>query len=93
MSQKHRAYGEEFIDLAGVRVERADHILGSLIELDAKGKPDQVAIQYRTVEGDRELRMDFVQAMFVLSTLKCIQLDCRVPFPDDPRSDRDNPIC
>lgn len=92
MPSKSRAYGEEFTDLSSVRIERADHIVGCKVELDSKGQPDLVAVQYRTVTGDYELRMDFAQALFVLSCLKSIQLDCRVPFPDDPRADRDNPL-
>ncbi|WP_156439130.1 MULTISPECIES: hypothetical protein [Sphingomonadales] len=92
MSEKARMYGE-FATGPMVRSEVADHILGALVELDSQRRPDQVAIQYRTTDGFREVRMDFVQALFLLSTLKSIQLDTGVPFPDDPRADRNNPLC
>ncbi len=92
MAEKQRTYGK-FVMAGQVTSERADDILGCRVELDAKGKPDLVSIQFRTTEGFREIQMDFIQAMFVLSGLKCIQLDTSTPFPDDPRGERNNPLC
>ena len=89
---KGRTYGE-FVIGPTVQAERADRILGARVELDAQGRPDQVAIQFQTTAGFRELGMDFVEALFILSVLKCIQLDTRTNFPDDPRTDRDHPLC
>ncbi|SDC30061.1 hypothetical protein SAMN05444678_102238 [Sphingomonas sp. YR710] len=92
MSETARIYGE-FATGAAVRPVRADHILGCRIELDAKRRPDQLAVQFRNPDGFHEVRMDFVQALFLLSTLKAIQLDTGTSFPDDPRAIRDNPLC
>ena len=92
MSENSRMYGE-FVIGPDVRAERADHILGCRVELDGQRRPDQVAIQFATTSGFREVQMDFVQAMFLLSALKSIQLDTKTPFPDDPRADRNNPLC
>ena len=92
MAEMARSYGE-FIVSPDLSVEVADHILGTRIELDVRRRPDQVAIQFQTTAGYRELRMDFLQALALLSMLKAIQLDTRTPFPDDPRGIRDNPLC
>jgi hypothetical protein len=92
MPEGARTYGE-FVLATDLRIQRADHILGARIELDTKGRPDQVAIQFEDVDGPCELRLDFVQALALLSMLKCIQLDTRTPFPDDPRGVRDQPLC
>lgn len=92
MAENWRVYGEWFSG-TGIAAVRADHILGSRIELDAQRRPDQVAIQFAAIAGVGEVQMDFAQAMFLLSTLKSIQLDTGLPFPDDPRADRNNPLC
>lgn len=91
MVERFRVYGDN-VTSRDVGIQVADHILGTRVELDNQRRPDQIAIQFQTTDGVRELRMDFVQAMFVLSTLKSIQLDTKTPFPDDPRGDRNNPL-
>lgn len=67
--------------------QRADHIMGCQLEWDAQNRPDQLSIQYRCADDAQvqTLQMDFVQALFLLSCLKSLQLDSGVQFPDDPR--------
>lgn len=68
------------------RVPDADHILGARVLYDIHGKPDAVHFQYMSTDGLQELRMNFGNAMFLLSLVKSIQLDTGTPFPDDPRA-------
>jgi len=80
-------YGEWAVTVPPVPVSNADRILGVHIAHDKQDHPDFVTLQYQTADGGgvRSVRMDFVNAMFLLSCLKSLQLDEGVPFPDDPR--------
>lgn len=63
-------------------------MLGAALVTDRKGRPEWVDIQFQAADADgpfQQVRMDFPNALFLLSYLKSIQLDSGVPFPDDPR--------
>lgn len=86
-----KIYGEWAFSSGDLPVSNADRILGIRVSVDAKGRPEAVDLQYQTADGDqpfREVRMDFVNALFLLSALKSMQLDSGYPFPDDPRRPR-----
>lgn len=68
-------------DLAG------HHILGAQLRFSPTGKPDAVAVQFDSHMGRHAVEFGFLDAMFLLSLLKSIQLDTDTPFPDDPRGD------
>ncbi len=65
---------------------RADRILGAWLQTDDAGKPQSVTIQYESSGKHIDLEVSFLNAMFLLSALKSIQLDTKTPFPDDPRA-------
>lgn len=87
MKETTKIYGEFAFSVPPVPHEHADQILGCQLVSDSKGRPDEVRLQYQTAEPGifREVRMDYLQALFLLSCLKSIQLDSGTPFPDDPR--------
>ena len=67
----------------------ADHILGLRVVFDSRNRAEAIEVQYRTAEEPhpiRQFRMDFPNALFLLSLLKSMQLDAGIPFPDDPRA-------
>jgi hypothetical protein len=66
----------------------ADHILGARVQADSQDRPMWVDIQWMQAGTPQpvQIQLDFVNAMFLLSLLKCIQLDSGYPFPDDPRA-------
>ena len=84
-------YGEFVASSHPIPTANADRILGAQLVTDAKGRPEWVDLQYQTADGEpfQQVRMDFLNAMFLLSCLKSIQLDLDWPFPDDPRGGRD----
>lgn len=91
MHPKDQTYGQWGASQVKIPSATADRILGAQISHDAKGRPENVRIQWQTADGAhpfREVHMDFVNAMFLLSCLKSIQLDSGYPFPDDPRAPR-----
>jgi hypothetical protein len=81
-------YGEWAIMNPPVLVLNADRILGVHIAHDKQERPDFVTVQYQTADdsGVQAIRMDYLNALFLLSCLKSIQLDEGSPFPDDPRA-------
>jgi hypothetical protein len=82
------AYGEFVVSTQPIPTANADRILGAALVPDSKGRPEWVDIQYETADPNgrfQQIRMDFPNALFLLSCLKSIQLDTGVPFPDDPR--------
>lgn len=83
-----KEYGKWAVSEPPHPVSNADHILGAQVSHDAKGRPDFVTIQYRSADGDGfyDIRMDYLNALFLLSCLKSIQLDEGTPFPEDPRA-------
>ena len=88
MHPKDKIYGQWGQSTVKIPGSNADRILGVRILHDGKGRPETVRFQWQTADGAhpfREVRMDFVNAMFLLSCLKSIQLDSGYPFPDDPR--------
>lgn len=69
-----------------VRSLVADHITGVRLLRDNAGKPAAVGVQWIQDDGQPTgLTMDFGNGMWLLSCLKCMQLDLDAPFPDDPR--------
>ena len=87
---KTSIYGEFVVSLSsgGDRPSNADRIRGARLCLDPQGRPEWVDLQFASADGGsqlREVRMAFVEALFLLSLLKSIQLDSGTPFPDDPR--------
>ena len=81
------SYGEWVSSTDPIPTSNADRILGTLLVSDKWGRPEWVDIQYQTADGEmfQQVRMDFENAMFLLSCLKSIQLDTGTHFPDDPR--------
>ncbi len=89
-NSKDQIYGEWFMSTPPVKPKHADRILGARILHDAEGRPEWVDLQYHSSDDGRfhQIQMDFVNAVFVLSCLKSMQLDSGIPFPDDPRAPR-----
>lgn len=86
---KNRIYGEWFTSLPPLAAKHADRILGARVSHDQQGRPEWVDIQWQgSGELYEQVQMDFVNAMFLLSVLKSMQLDSGIPFPDDPRAER-----
>lgn len=84
-----KIYGEFFVSTEPVPTANADRILGAALIRDAKGRPEWVDVQYETADPNgrfQTVRIDFPNALWLLSCLKSIQLDSGVPFPDDPRA-------
>lgn len=84
-----KIYGQWAVSTDALPLANADHILGARVSADSKGRPEAIDVQFRTADGPggvRQVRMDFVNALFLLSLLKSIQLDSGSPFPDDPRA-------
>lgn len=65
----------------------ADQVLGAQLRYALDGKPKGVAVQFDSPMGRHSVEFEFLNAMFLLSLLKSIQLDTGTPFPDDPRGD------
>lgn len=85
------AYGEFVASTRPIPTSNADRILGCQLLSDRKGRPEWVYLQFETADGDgrfHQVRMDFPNALFLLSCLKSMQLDTGTPFPDDPRGSR-----
>ena len=69
-----------------VKSERARQVLGVRARLNDKREPDSVEIQWESSEGEvHQLELDWLNALALLSFLKCMQLDSGWPFPNDPR--------
>lgn len=86
MSSKTKLYGEWVVTIPPVKAMAVDRILGAQIVHDKKGRPDRVVIQWQSAgSGVQAIEMDYPNALFLLSSLKCIQLDEGTAFPDDPR--------
>lgn len=85
---KDVVYGRYAMSTEAIPLSNADHILGVQVSCDKGGNPEWVDLQYQTADGDhevRQVRMDWLNALALLSMLKCAQLDSGQPFPDDPR--------
>ncbi len=65
------------------------HIHGGFLLSDVRGRPKTVVIQHGDEVPRHELHISFDDSMFLLSIVKGIQLDCEIPFPDDPRGPAD----
>ncbi|MBB4611599.1 hypothetical protein [Sphingomonas yabuuchiae] len=86
---QNKLYGEWAFSTPPIKPENADHILGAQVSVDRQGRPEFVDIQYRTADGGeaiRQVRMDWLNALALLSILKSMQLDSGAPFPNDPRN-------
>ncbi|WP_157960090.1 hypothetical protein [Albibacillus kandeliae] len=83
-----RTYGKYIVSDQGLpNSGDVGHILGSRLLYDHEGNPSHVELQYMSQNQEaHQLRMGFLDAMFLLSNLKAMQLDTGTPFPDDPRS-------
>lgn len=90
MLNKMVRYGDEFDHAKSSEVPRADRIRGAMLVTENSGKPLGVAVHWDSAEGQKKLLIHFSDAMFLLSALKCIQLDTKTPFPDDPRIGRES---
>ena len=84
---KDQTYGEWMASTQPPAMLHANHILGVQVLHDSQGRPEWVVVQWQDKPGPdyQQMQMDFAGALFLLSALKCIQLDAGVPFPDDPR--------
>ncbi|UZK67818.1 hypothetical protein [Sphingomonas sp. M1-B02] len=83
-----KIYGEWLISVDPLRISNADQILGVQLLCDCRGRPEFVDFQYQTADQDlsiQEVRMDWSNALALLSYLKSLQLDSGQPFPLDPR--------
>lgn len=83
-----KVYGEWIICEPPIDPISADHILGVHILHDKSGRPDQVEISWQSAGAEpfQTVRMDYLNALALLSMLKSMQLDEGTPFPDDPRA-------
>lgn len=82
-------YGKWFIPSGPpMKVEHADHILGAQVLLDKKNRPEFVDLQWQSSDDGavHQVRLDWLNALALLSFLKSIQLDSGQPFPNDPRN-------
>ena len=82
-------YGEFVVSTAPIPTANADRILGTQLSTDRKRRPEWVDLQFQTADAGgpfQQLRMPFLDAMFLLSCLKSMQLDLGWNFPDDPRA-------
>ena len=60
--------------------------MGARLTTDSQDRPDWIHVQFQSVDdGLVEIRLPFLEALALLSFLKCLQLDSGVQFPDDPR--------
>lgn len=68
------------------RLPDVDRIQGGMAEGSTPGDPERVVVQYTDHKGQwHELRIQFLDAMYLLNILKSIQLDVGYQMPDDPR--------
>lgn len=82
-----KLYGEAVLGVAPDRIVSVDHVMGGLLSTDSQGRPTSLDLHYQSADGPgpRALRLDWPNAMFLLSLLKSMQLDTGTSFPDDPR--------
>lgn len=78
-------YGEWAVSSPPIEIEHADHVLGARILLDTKGRPEFVELQWQSTDGVHQVRIEWRNALMLLSLLKSMQLDLEWPFPLDPR--------
>ncbi|UZK67817.1 hypothetical protein [Sphingomonas sp. M1-B02] len=81
-----KIYGEWMGSAEPLPIVNVDHILGAQVSFDWRGRPEFVEFQYRTDDQTypfQQARMDWSNAMALLSFLKCIQLDSGQPIPFD----------
>lgn len=69
----------------GVPHLRVDRIFGGRLSFGPDGKPEAVQIQFDARGARHCLDLPFLDAMFLWSMLRAIQLDTEFPMPDDPR--------
>ena len=88
MTDGGKIYGQGFLNSPPEGVPVADHIHGVRLLFDKQGRPDAVEVQWHQVDKPmwQVVRMDYLNALFLLSCLKSMQLDQGSPFPDDPRA-------
>ncbi len=78
-------YGEFFIDpTVTIPTEHASHIRGCRVGR-VKGEFAGIDLHYEVDGKPRSMTIDRGNAMYLLSLLKCLQLNEGLPFPDDPR--------
>lgn len=82
-----KTWGEFVASTSPLPTLNADHILGVTLTTDAKGRPEWVDIQTKTADGEPfwQVRMDFLNAMFLLSALTAVQKETGFRMPEDPR--------
>lgn len=85
MAKKDDIYGTLHIGTPGtIETVLADRIHGARI-LRQDGEFVGVEVQFQSAKNVLGLAIPKLDALFLLSLLKSIQLDEEVPFPDDPR--------
>ena len=84
---KDKDYGEWIISDPPIEPISADHVLGVHISHDTSGRPDQVEVAFRSADSEpfQKIRMDYLNALALLSMLKAMQLDEGTPFPETPQ--------
>lgn len=83
---QNTTYGEWALSSPPIPPARVDRILGVRVKVGPDGRPAQVDLQYKSTQGPvQQVAMGLGDALFLLSTLKSMQLDFDLPFPDDPR--------
>lgn len=80
-----RTYGEWAITVPAIEIQHAHYILGASVLPDKEGNPAFVDVQWRSSDGVQQVRIEWKNALALLTFLKCIQLDAGWPFPLDPR--------
>lgn len=84
-----KPFGEFVASTHPVPSVNADHILGAVLVTDNQGRPEWVDVQFQTADGEypfQQVRMEFLNAMFLFSCLRAIQLETGFKMPDDPRA-------
>jgi hypothetical protein len=83
------SYGEFVVSTEPIPSANADRILGTQLVTDRTRRPEWVDLHFQSADAEYPfhlLRMPFLDAMFLLSCLKSMQLDLGWDFPDDPRA-------
>ena len=82
-----KPFGEFVASTHPISTSNADRILGALLVTDQQGRPEWIDIQYQTADGQtfHQVRMDYLNGMFLLSCLRAIQLETGFEMPEDTR--------
>lgn len=83
---QEKRYGLPILSTNPMPALDVGQIRGARLQYDKAGKPDRLIVSHGTPPKTQELVLQFGDAMFLLAILKSMQLDHKIPFPDDPRA-------